>query len=250
MIRLLDTLKEEQRRLCLHGPAGARLLSGYQAYAGRPFALFWAQTDKTGCTTALICLLDENFTLCCSPDADGEELAAFLSALGAQRVFCEKPAGLALGLYPMETGTALRLDRLMPPSAVPCRLDAAPGEIYEILAASAGPGLSPPDKTAFHADLSHRLRHGAALAATALWEGKPAACAVACTAAATAYISGVATLPSCRGRGLGAAALSALCRALGPRDIWVLALSQTLHFYEKLGFVPSGTAGWYTPRKP
>ena len=231
MIRLLDTLKEEQRRLCLHGPAGARLLSGYQAYAGRPFALFWAQTDKTGCTTALICLLDENFTLCCSPDADGEELAAFLSALGAQRVFCEKPAGLALGLYPMETGTALRLGRLLPPSAVPCRLDAAPGEIYEILAASAGPGLSPPDKTAFHADLSHRLRHGAALAATA-------------------YISGVATLPSCRGRGLGAAALSALCRALGPRDIWVLALSQTLHFYEKLGFVPSGTAGWYTPRKP
>ena len=247
MIRLLDTLKNTEWRLCLYGPAGARLLSVYQAYAGRPFALFWAQTDETGRTTALLCSLDGDFTLCCGPDADGEELAAFLSALGAEIVFCEEPAGLALGFRPVETGTALRLGRLIPAPAVPCSREACPGEIYEILAAGAGPGLTLPDKTAFHADLSHRLRHGAALAATALWEGKPAACAVACAAEETAYISGVATLPSCRGRGLGAAALSDLCRDLGARTVWVLALPQTQGFYEKLGFVPSGTAGWYAP---
>lgn len=256
MIRLIEALGERSRRLCLNDPSGVRLLCVHRAYAGCSFALFWEQTlgPRGGEPTALLCLLDGCYTLTGTAAADYAELAAFLSALGAEEVFCTAETGQALGWKARKKGLSLCLrgkstGRMLPPG-VHADWSPSPGRVYETLSACRSDAIELPERTAFHADLSHRLRHRGGRCLLLERGGEALACAVAAETDEAAYISGLAVLPGEQGRGLGAAALDLLCCRLlqEGKMVWALSEKRTAGFYGKLGFAPTGEAGWYRAR--
>ena len=250
MIRLTETICDAGRRLCLGDPAGVRLLCGHGAYAGCAFALFWEQ-EAGGAVRAVLSSLDGRFTLAGGPDADYDEVAAFLTAAGADEGFCTADVGQALGWTARKRGAALRLDAAGTPEEPPPGIlpvwNPSPGRVFEVLAACAGSAIELPERTAFYADLSHRTRHGAGRSLLLEREGFGIACAAAFEMDEAAYISGVAVLPPERGKGLGAAALEGLCDALvrEGRVVWALAEKETTGFYVEKGFVFAGEAGWF-----
>ena len=258
MIRLIDTLSPSAREVGLDDPAGVRLLCTFDVYGGYPFALFWEQNSDA--PAALLCALDGCYTLTASPSADWAELAAFLSALGACEIFCTAETGQALGWAACKPGLSLRLQGRaeggplpsgpgLPPDLRVC-WNPSPSRIYETLALCRSDAIQLSDPAAFHADLSHRIRHGGGRCLLLEREGASLACAVAMETGEAAYISGLSVLPAERGRGLGAVALHLLCgwlRQEGKR-VWTLSQKETAGFYEKLDFAPAGMAGWYRPR--
>lgn len=256
VIRLIDTISGPARRVCLGDPAGVRMLCTHKAYGGYPFALFWEQLvgERDEGPTALLCSLDGCFTLAGSPAADYTELAAFLAALGADEVFCTVGAGSALGWAARKPGVSLRRQEPAagrePPQGIRADWSPSPGRIYETLAACGSDALELPDPTAFHADLSHRLRHQGGRCLLLERDGRALACAVAAETEEAALISGLAVLPEAQGKGLGAATLDMLCGRLlqENKTVWVLSEGRTAGFYERQGFAPAGTAGWYRGR--
>lgn len=253
MIRRMEKTVPGDENL-LKGPAGLRLLCAEKVYAGRPFFSVWAQEGPAGGRTAYLSALDGAYTLTAAADADFAELAAFLTLLGAKTVFCSVQTGRALGWSARRKGVALRLDEELPAEdpgdwTGELRLHPSPGRIYEVLAACAGEAIQMPERMAFHADLSHRIRHGGGRCL--LWEtgGRDIACAVALESDAGAYISGVAVLPAYREKGIGSRLLLCLDRLLlkEHRTIWTLARRDEAPFYERQGFVPDGEWGWFAP---
>ncbi|MCI8360153.1 MAG: GNAT family N-acetyltransferase [Clostridiales bacterium] len=261
MIRLIDTISPSAREVCLDDPAGVRLLCTFDAYRGYPFALFWEQVSAAtaDAPAALLCALDGCYTLTGLPSADWTELAAFLSALGAAEVFCTARAGQALGWTAHKPGLSLRLQGRaeggplpsgpdLPPGLRVC-WNPSPGRIYETLALCRSDAIQLPAPAAFHADLSHRIRHAGGRCLL-LERGEQAlACAVAMETGEAAYVSGLSVRPAEQGKGLGAAALHLLCGRLRQeaKTVWTLAQRETAGFYEKLGFAPAGMSGWYRP---
>ncbi|GAB3413441.1 GNAT family N-acetyltransferase [Flindersiella endophytica] len=70
-------------------------------------------------------------------------------------------------------------------------------------------------------------------------DGQPVACAKVELAAGTAYIGGIAVLPSHRGRGIGVAISAAAveaARQLDPSLIWLTAVRELHPLYTRLGF--------------
>ena len=253
MIRLTEKTVPGEAWL-LPGPAALRLLCTERVYAGCPFFSLWVQDRPPGLRSAYLSALDSAYTLIAGPNADFAELKGFLIALGAETVFCDSQTGSFLGWKSCQENMALRLERQRSPARPPIlegelQLNPSPGRIYETLAACEGEALRLPDRLAFHADLSHRFRHGGGRALLLESGGRDLACAVALESDAGAYISGVAVRPECQRKGLGGSVLFHLLQMLQAeyREIWTLTRGETLPFYQKWGFVPAGAAGWFIP---
>ena len=116
----------------------------------------------------------------------------------------------------------------------------APGlrEVYELLTACSSEAFRPPAFESFYLDLSHRLRHGAAVLSSLYQEEKLAAVAIApAVTEEAALIAGVAVRPGFRRRGLGAQAVERLLQKLPHRSAWVFrAEGENEEFYTSLGF--------------
>ncbi len=113
--------------------------------------------------------------------------------------------------------------------------------------------LSGPKSGAFdawYADVSHRIRHGCARAYLLRADGAPAsACLISAESEWAGLISGVFTVPSCRGRGLASALVSAASAdliACGKQPV-LDCLAPLSGFYARLGFSPAGGAAVLMP---
>lgn len=90
----------------------------------------------------------------------------------------------------------------------------------------------------WYTDKCYRLRHGLEIICSVDVNGKAASTAAARIAGSTAVIDNVATLPDFRGRGYAKTAVSALCKSLCGKEIYLLSADEkTDLMYEKIGFI-------------
>lgn len=233
MIRFVQSQTDRKRffALCQGSAFGCKLAASAHAYGfDLEFARFWYSG------TAAYGLLDGVLSLAGQPE-DVEEARAFLDFLGPGQVF--GPVGVlrALGLHPTEGGLVLakslpvgREERPPPAPEIPA--------IWRLLT---GAGMTL-DREAFHLDLSHRLRHGAALALGCWKEGRLAGCAVvSLPPGQEALLSALVVEEGFRGQGLGSELLKQTERYLPGRRLYLLReAGKNREFYKNRGFQVQG----------
>ena len=172
MIRLVER-EQDQRRLlalCEKTAFGCKIASWATAYGfDKSFACFWLDTEAD----VVFCLAD-GVMLLSGTVLDGSSLRVFFRAVGAREVFCAVRNAEALGLPKAVSGDVLR-HPLAHGEAPPMPL--FPVNIREIYALLEENGMVE-EFEPFYLDLSHKLRHQAALALSVPGRDGLRACAV------------------------------------------------------------------------
>ena len=182
---------------------------------------------RTGDTYILKC---DGFVTISGDDFDGEELKNFLSVIGATGVSLSVSAAEKLG-YPYEVYHVLKS---VTGSAIPADFDASTDEIYSILKCGEDGDITLPERTAFMADLSHRIRHGTALAVVY----KGTACVIPYISKGGALICGVSAGQS-RGQGFAGLCVAAAVKKAG-KPCFTVCREALIPFYKKYGFSEAG----------
>ena len=187
----------------------------------------------------------------CAGSAFGCKLRAVALAYGFERDFarfwtdggaayCLLDGGLSIAGVPAGTEGAVMAKDLSDgrPEVFP-----APGlrEVHALLTAAGMPLEFEP----FYLDMSHRVRHGAALALGEYISGELVGCAVVSAVAGDeAVLSALAVREDMRGRGLGKRLVGDAGRALPGHRLYLFRESgRNREFYEKLGFREIGRWG-------
>ena len=221
MIKLITNFTEAP----IAEPNYIKIAASIKAYGtARPFCTAWRQDDT------LLCRIDGNMTLY-GDDFDAEEIRKFISAVGASSLSCSVSAAEKLG-YPYKKYCVLRASR-----GIAAAADFSPScdEVYRLLSEGTDGDIALPERTAFIADLSHRIRHETALAAVF----KSAVCVVPYMTDYGALICGVATEASARGSGFAGMCVAGMVDKL-KRPTFVICSEGLVPFYKKFGFVPAG----------
>lgn len=211
----------------------ARIFAALATYGtGYGFLRFWIQ-ETEGRFTACISALDSDFTLSFLPDANREELAAFLCAIGFSTLQCsskfylDRPftEGFVMSLIPQKE--TLPND----PAAenpYPCTLD----DVYRLNTLQQA-GI---DYRTWYADLFRRCKKGTAKVFGLSVQNRVVSTAsvTACTVAHT-VIGCVATEPRWRRRGYAAQLLTYLV-SQSRTGCFLLCEAGLLPFYQKAGF--------------
>lgn len=231
MIRLVEGSQDQKEffHLCGESAFGCKLAASAGAYGFElPFARFWL---GQGCALGM---LDGAMVLAGLPENWGE-LQAFLRSLGPGILCCREEfaplLGLEIGNRGMVLGKNLPGEPADPGGSVgePPKLE----EIYGLLLRCEMAG----DWEPFYLDLSHRLRHGGALALGEHRQGRLAGCAVILMAEGQAVLSALAVEEEFRGQGLGTRLVARTESALAGRKLYVLRESgRNQRFYQRLGY--------------
>lgn len=201
-----------------------------------PFARFWVQGEY-----AALCLLDDVLVLAVRPDAELEELDAFVQMTGARTVLCAEETARELPFSVSIAGEIMALDSIDTPEPA-CEWTPGLRDIHALLCDCESASFVPPEFEPFYLDLSHRIRHGTARTVGVYQTEQLAACAIcsACTDEA-AVLSAVAVHPDFRRRGLGAQAVRSLAASLHrPKTYIFRADGENEAFYRALGFAGCG----------
>ncbi|WP_101698482.1 GNAT family N-acetyltransferase [Clostridium minihomine] len=247
MIRLIKP--EEVPRLqsfCETTPFGCKIEGLRRAYGlALPFARFWMQEAEQGEITAAVSSLDGIMVLDWRNQADGEELTEFLSAAGCRTLLCEEAAATLLYGKADRQGRILTLckDRKEEPNSYSGQLrsEVPVRNLFSLLCECGE--LKQEQFEAFYLDVSHRVRHHAALIQGLEIDGRLIACAMASSITDhAAVLSAVAVHPQFRREGAGSTAVIQLLKRLAPRKVSVFCeTKEAERFYASLSFVPSGT---------
>lgn len=220
MIKLVSRFSEEP----IADPNYIKIAASIKAYGlSRPFCTVW----QSG--SALLCRIDGFFTLY-GDDFDADEVRTFINAVGAVGLSCSSAAAERLSL-PHKTYTVMKSER-----GLSAQADFSPScdEVYRLLALGSDGDISLPERTAFIADLSHRIRHETAFACTL----KGTVCTVPYITDGGALICGVSAGES-RGAGFaGMCVAAAVNRAARP--CFVICSDSLIPFYKKFGFTECG----------
>lgn len=222
MIKLIDKLpKINEKSVAL-----AKIGCTFCAYGNYPkIALFWQQERENGEITALFSLLDGNLTVF-AREVD-EELRLFIKALSPATVFAETKTAERLGVK----GEEANVVRLF------CSGFLKPQKSVELKRVFA---LFEKDfnlkKDEFIADLSHRLRHGAALCVL-----KEKGAAVVQTAGENGLITGICVDGESRKNGLGSEILEDVKNNFSG-TLYACCKDSVLPFYLNNSFEKIGTA--------
>lgn len=197
-----------------------KIAASIKAYGlGKCFLTVW-QTGES-----LICKQDDYLTIY-GEDFEPDELNRFIGMLGVKGITLSPAAAEKLSL-PYAEYNVLKSTQ---GSAV--AVDTAPktDEVYEILKLGADGDIILPERTAFMADLSHRMRHGTA-----------AACVYKGTAVVAPYISEGGALicgvsaGQTRGSGFAGICVAAAVSHIG-KPCFVICKDGLLPFYSRYGF--------------
>ncbi len=195
-----------------------------------PFLLFWCQYINNS-ASALICKMENAVIITSTPSADTEELRDFVLTIGFSSLQAHPDLISKMGFTPTEEYTVLfrkgGFDAHIINNPPPIKM------VFDILYSDYNKNIKSVDKNGFYADLSHRIRHGTAMAS--IYENSATALASHITHD-TAIISGVATLPNARGQGYGSEALNSLIATLGERNIFAASEESVVPFYLKNNF--------------
>ena len=191
----------------------------------------WVQTEN-GRITAVISRFGGRVNLTYM-GGDKTEIKDFLNIIGFSEIFTEKGSALALGFDNFSTFTVLKKEARKQKdfSEIPSLKG-----LYNALLEGKDGDVSLPSFEDFAADISHRLRHGGAVA---LLEDFGAA--LAFKSEFGGIINGISVKKGLRGRGLGGKLLKNICEYLNG-DIFVCTNEKTAEFYIKNGFEPYGLA--------
>lgn len=218
---------------------GCRILATAEAYGfHEPFAQIWTQDDK-----AALCKLDDAMILEAAENADFEELRDFIRMSGARRLLCSAANAGKTGFSVDLSGEIMEYRNQYRPE-LPAGVEMNPSlrELYSLLAECETDTFHVPEFEPFYLDLSHRIRHGTALAAGIRQGQLLVSCAI-CIAKANgkAIVSAVACRPDQRSKGYGSMALKALLSHLEQGEVYIFrAAGENEAFYRKFGFSPYG----------
>lgn len=232
MIRFIDSPSAQSRffHLCQNSPFGCKLSATAASYGfHRPFARFWLDPSTA------YCQLDSALTLSSIPQ-NPAEARAFLSMTGASEISGPAEALSAMGL-PSETGGPA-LEKSLPPGTAESMEPVNITDIHGLLAELHMAG----DWESFYLDLSHRLRHGTALAVAEYTDGRLAGCAVAAVAEGQALLSALGVREAYRRQGMGARLVGRMEALLPGKKLYALRENgKNQAFYAKLGFTETGS---------
>lgn len=221
MIRLISRFEPQ----AVADPNYIKIAASIAAYGtSRPFCTAWRQEDT------LICRIDGNMTLY-GEVFDPEEVKSFISAVGANTLCCSVSAAEKLR-YEYKKYNVMRSDRGARAAA---EHEPSCDTVYRLLCEGEDGDITLPDREAFIADLSHRIRHGTAAACVY----KSAVCVVPYITEGGALICGVATEKTARGSGFAGMCVCAAVERLN-RPTFVLCSDALLPFYTKFGFKKCG----------
>lgn len=219
---------------------GCRIIATADAYGfHEPFAQIWVQDDK-----AALCKLDDAMVLAANPGADFDEIHDFIRISGAQKLLCSGENGKHTGFQTERNGEIMGyLNIKTIPSPMGFELNPSLRELHALLCECETETFTVPEFEPFYLDLSHRIRHGTALAVSIRQNNVLIACAV-CSAKTQnkAILSAVACKPEWRKQGFGRAALGALASNLNQRELYIFrAQGENEAFYRSFGFLSHGT---------
>ncbi len=222
MIKLIDKLPEINEE----SVALTRIECTFCAYENYPkIALFWQQEKESGEITALFSLLDGNLTL--FAQGVNEELRLFIKALSPATVFTEAETAERLGIKGQQINVVrFRCNGAFKP------LNGA--DLKRIFALFKKDFNINGDE--FIADLSHRLRHGAAFCVL-----KEKGAAVVQTAGKNALITGICVESESRKAGLGSEILGDIKNSFSG-TLYACCKDSVLPFYLKNSFEKTNTA--------
>lgn len=246
ILQVTEPLLPQLRHFCKETPFGCKIEGLWRAYGlDLPFARFWVQQAANGSITAAVSCLDGAAVLDWRSTADGEELTAFLSAVGCRTLLCEEPAGQALYGRADRTGVILRRAALPDTKEEATETSSVRPignlrEMFQLLCVCGE--LQEEQFEAFYLDASHRIRHHASVAVGISKENQLIACAMAGSMTEEiAVLSAVAVHPKWRRQGVGSTLLQGLLPSLIPRRVFVLCESeQATLFYTSLSFSVCG----------
>jgi len=247
MLKLLQKQENVLIQFCEKDVFGTRISAYYSTYGIElPFALFYIQENDEG-VTAAICKIDEAITLCCEENADFEELAEFLNAIGYESIMCSIDVCDQLKSEPKKTGSVVEFKGSLKTSQK-CDNILTSGfdltAIYDILKHSDFAGLS--ERLPWLSDVSIRVKMGTATAIAAGENGRAVACAmILFETGRAALIGSVATLPEFRGKGFAGELVTFLAAGIAAKNKraeLLCAEGSIIEFYNRLGFIRTG--GW------
>lgn len=237
MISLVEREQDRARllRLCEKTAFGCKIASLAGAYGfDKSFACFWLDdsSDVVFCQSDGLMILSGTVM-------DPSEIREFLRAVGSQAVICAVRNAEALGLPVSDSGDVLK-KRAEPGEVLP----EASGEvnIREIYSLLEGEGMVE-EFEPFYLDLSHKLRHGAALALTEKREGGLAGCAVVSSISeGSAILSALAVEERFRRRGIGSKLVHQVEKSLPGKTVYVFREKEkNREFYKSLGYGKTDT---------
>lgn len=232
MIRLVEEAAERRRllALCEKTAFGCKIASLATAYGfDKSFACFWLDTEES----VVYCLMD-GVMLLSGTVMDGKGSREFLRAVGAGEVLCAVRNAETLALSPRETGDVLKrgLEPGVLPNAPPPPVSIR--QVYALLEENHMVGEFEP----FYLDLSHKLRHHAALALTVPGENGLRGCAVVSSISAkSAILSALAVREDCRRQGIGTWLVKRVEEYFPGRTLYVFReQNKNKEFYRGLGY--------------
>ena len=231
MIKLTKTIPDIGRV----NAAYVKVLCHFAAYGEyEKIGLFWVQTDECDTPTAVISCIDGVMTVSAG-NADFEELKQFVMAISPNGIFTDIETAQKLDLKIETECTTLKRKPPFESEKVIENTYCGVEYLYNTLAT----GLNLGDKTAFIADVSHRLRHNCASyvtsdfsAAAILYSGE------------YAMINGIAVKPGNKRKGLGTTTLNRLLQGVKNRTVFVCAEEKNVPFYLKNGFTPDDKSAY------
>ena len=175
--------------------------------------------------------MDNNATLCLINDHDTDEIIQFLSAIGAKTVFCEKE----ITLEKLEQGSIMLFDNIEITNH--SKNEVKLSNVYDVMSTC----FTMPDFSAWYPDISHRIRHGGAVAVE-----KEYGCAIALKSSIGALISGICVKENSRNKGHGSVILQGLINTCGSNKIFALVEKNgPKQFYKNNGFFEIGKFATY-----
>lgn len=249
-----EEFRAQVASVCAGSPFGAYIESYMDAYRARryPFAEFWLHKEH-GTLKAAFCRYYDTVIFC---GESSEEAESFSRMLSPRALLCGAAEHFKLDGMRRETGEVMRFsgDKALSvkcPSGYEIKLlrgDIRPlREVYKLLL-GAFSNIHSGGEDDFCADISHKLRHGAARVYAVCKGGETvSALTVSAVSNTAAVISAAATREDFRGRGLAGYVLSTACEELTAAGIEVFLLrDHPIPLYEKLGFETVGAWAQYT----
>lgn len=201
------------------------------------FALFWVQRIEETPVAALS-RVDGNLTLCCTDNADFEEISAFVGAVGFSSLTAEEKAAEKLGMTPSDSSYTVEYQGFCPIDKSGILSDCNKRAVYDLLCEC---GFEMGDYGAFLADYCSRLNKGTAKLAAFEEDGLLACASALFIGEKSVLLGAVATRKSARGRGLASKLVTALADELKDKKVFLFCRNDgLLDFYEKIGFVKVG----------
>ena len=216
----------------------ARITALFKTYgADYDFASFWVQKVDDE-PVAAIGRVDGNMTLCCTGNADYEELSAFIDAVGYSSLTLDEKYILPLGLTDAKSSYTVEYKGEKDFSNELIKTDYDKKKLYDLLISC---GFELGSYSAFLSDVCARLNKNTASLA-AIGEAEADACAFALFEGEKSVLLGaVATRNEARGKGYASALVKYLAGREQIKKVFLFCRNDgLLDFYKKSGFEYAG----------